>query len=101
LHRRELKVRKGRRKLHDEELHDLYSSPDIIRFIKSRRMRWTGHMARRGEKKNVYRLLTGEPKRKRPLGRRRHMGVGKIKMNLVQIGWGGVDWIGLAQDRDK
>jgi hypothetical protein len=60
-----------RRKLHNEELHDLYSSPSIIRIIKSRRMRWAGHVARRGEKRNAYRLLVGKPERKRPLGRPR------------------------------
>jgi hypothetical protein len=58
-------------KLHNEELHDLYSSPSIIRIIKSRRMRWTGHVARMGEKRNVYRLLEGKPEGKRPLGRPR------------------------------
>jgi hypothetical protein len=58
-----------RRKLHNEELHNLYSSPSIIRIIKSRRMRWAGHVARMGKKRNVYRLLVGKPKEKRPLGR--------------------------------
>jgi hypothetical protein len=86
----------GWRKLHNEELHDLYSSPSIIRIIKSRRMRWAGHVARMGEKRNAYRLLVG----KRPLGRPRRRWVGTIKMDLLEIGWGGVDWIGLAQDRD-
>jgi hypothetical protein len=60
----------GWKKLHNEELHDLYSSPGIIRIIKSRRMRWVGHVARMGEKRNVYRLLVGKPGGKRPLGRR-------------------------------
>jgi hypothetical protein len=61
----------GWRKLHNEELHDLYSSPSIIRIIKSRRMRWTGHVAPMQEKRNVYRLLVGNPEGKRPLGRPR------------------------------
>jgi hypothetical protein len=89
------------RKLHNEELPDLYSSPSIIRIIKSRRMRWAGHVARMGEKRNAYRLLVGKPEGKRPLGRPRRRWVDNIKMDLLEIGWGGVDWIGLAQDRDK
>jgi hypothetical protein len=89
------------RKLHNEELHDLYSSPSIIRIIKSRRIRWVGHLARMGEKRNAYRLLVGKPEGKRPLGRRRCRWVNNIKMNLLEIVWDGVDWIGLAQDRDK
>jgi hypothetical protein len=64
-------VKGGWRKLHNEELHNLYSSPNIIRVLKSRRMRWAGRVARMGEKRNVYRLLVGKPKRKRPLGRLR------------------------------
>jgi hypothetical protein len=70
------------RKLHDEELCDLYSSPSIIRIIKSRRMRWAGHVARMGEKRNAYRLLVGNPEGKRPLGRPRHMWVDNIMMDL-------------------
>jgi hypothetical protein len=58
--------------MHNEELHNLYSSPNIIRMIKSRRMRWAGHVARMWEKRNAYRILVGKPKRKRPLGRPRH-----------------------------
>jgi hypothetical protein len=84
-------------KLHNEELRDLYSSPSKIRIIKSRRMRWAGHVARMGEKRNAYRLLVGKPKGKRP----RRKWVGNIKMDLLEIGWGGVDWIVLAQDRDN
>jgi hypothetical protein len=61
----------GWRKLHNEDLRDLYSSPSIIRIIKSRRMRWAGHVARMGEKRNAYRLLMGKPEGKRPLGRPR------------------------------
>jgi hypothetical protein len=70
-------------------------------MIKSRRMRWVGHVTRMGEKRNAYRLLVGKPEGKRPLGRPRHRWVDNIKMNLLEIGWGVVDWIGLAQARDK
>jgi hypothetical protein len=94
------KEREGWRKLHNEELHDLYSSSSMIRIIKSRRMRWAGHVARMGEKRNVYRLLVGKPEGKSPLGRPRHWTVDNIKMDIVQMGWGGMDWIGLDQDRD-
>jgi hypothetical protein len=79
-----------------EELHNLYSSPSIIRIIKSR---WAGHVARMGEKRNVYRLLVGKPEGKRPLGRPRCRWVDNIKMDLLEIGLNVVDWIGLAQDR--
>jgi hypothetical protein len=89
------------RKLHNEELCDLYSSPSIIRIIKSRRMRWAGHVARMGKKRNAYRLLVGKPEGKRPLGRPRCRWVDNIKMDLGEVGWGYVDWIGLAQDRDR
>jgi hypothetical protein len=68
------------RKLHNEELHDLYTSPSILRRIKSRRMRWTGHVVRMGENRNAYRLLVGKPKGKIPLGRPRHRWVDNIKM---------------------
>jgi hypothetical protein len=84
------------RKLHNEELCDLYSSPSIIRIIKSRRMRWAGYVARMGEKRNAYRLLVGEPEGKRPLGRLRRKWVNNIRMDLGEVGWGDVDWIGLA-----
>jgi hypothetical protein len=66
----------------------LYSSPSIIRLIKSRRMRWTGHVARMGEKRNAYRLLVGKAERKRPLGRPRHRWVDNIRMDLLETGWG-------------
>jgi hypothetical protein len=79
----------------------LYSSPSIIRIIKSRRMRWAGHVARMGEKKNACRLLVGKPEGNRPPGRPRRRWAGNIKMVLLEIGWGGVDGIGLAQDMDK
>jgi hypothetical protein len=86
------------RKLHNEELRDLYSSPRLIRIIKSRRMRWAGHVARIGER-NAYRLLVGKPEGKRPLGRPRRRWVDNIRMNLGEVGWGDVDSIGLAKDR--
>jgi hypothetical protein len=87
-------------KLH-EELCDLYSSPSIIGIIKSRMMKWAGHVARMGEKRNAYRFLVGKPEGKRPRGRPRRRWVDNIKKDLSDIGLGGVDWIGLAQDRDK
>jgi hypothetical protein len=85
------------RKLHNEELRDLYSSLSIIRIIKLRRMRWAGRVARMGEKRNAYRLLVGKPEGKRPLGRPRCMWVDNIRMDLGEVGWGDVDWIGLVQ----
>jgi hypothetical protein len=89
------------RKLHSEELHNLYSPPNIIRQIKSIRMRWAGHVARMGEEGNVYRVWMGKPEGKRPLGRPRRRWEDGIRMNLREIGWGSVDWIQLAQDRDR
>jgi hypothetical protein len=77
----------GWRKLHNEELHNLYSSPSIIRMIKSRRMRWAGHVERMREKRNAYRILVVKPEEKRPLGRPRCRWVDNIKMDLRQIGW--------------
>jgi hypothetical protein len=76
----------------------LYSSPSIIRIIKSRRMRWTGYVARMGEKGNVYRLLVGKPEGKSPLGRPRRRWIDNIKMDLLEIGLNVGNWIGLAQD---
>jgi hypothetical protein len=90
----------GRRKLHNEKLHNLYSSPVIIRMIKLRSMRWAGHVARMGEKRHAYRVL-GNPEGKGPLGRPRHRWVDNIKMDLREIGWRGMDWIDLTQDRDQ
>jgi hypothetical protein len=90
----------GWRKPHNEELRDLYSSPIIIRMIKSRSMRWAGHVAGM-KKRNVYRILVGKSEGKRPLGRPRHGWVDNVKVDLGETGWGGVDWIGLAEDRDK
>jgi hypothetical protein len=77
------------RKFHKVELYNLYSSPDIIRQIKSRRMRWAGHVARMGEGRNVYRVLVGKPERKRPLGRPRRRSEDGIRMDLRESGWGG------------
>jgi hypothetical protein len=87
------------RKLHNEELHNLYSSPNIIRMIKSKRMRWVGHVARVGETRNAYRILVGKAEGKRPLGRPRGSWVDNIKMDLIEIGWDSMDWIELAPDR--
>ena len=89
------------RRLHNEELNDLYSSPNIVRVIKSRRMRWAGYVARMGEVRLVYRVLVGKPEGKRPLGRPRHRWVDNIRMDLQEVGCGFMDWIGLAQDRDR
>ena len=88
------------RRLHNEELSDLYSSPNIVRVIKSRRMRWAGHVARVGEERGAYRVLVGKPEGKRPLGRPRRRCVDNIRIELQELGCGYVDWIGLAQDRD-
>jgi hypothetical protein len=89
------------RKLHNEELHNLYSSPNIIRMIKSRRMRWAGHVTRMEVTRNAYTILVGKPGGKRPLGRPRRRWVDNIEMDLRVIGWDGMDWIELAQDRDQ
>jgi hypothetical protein len=88
------------RKLHGGELHNLYSSPNIIRQIKSRSVRWAGHVARMGEGINVYRVLVGTPEGKRTLGRPRYRWEDGIKMDLREIGWGGrVDSPGPNRDR--
>ena len=89
------------RKLHNEELNDLYSSPNIVRVIKSREMRWAGHVARMGEEREVYRILVGKPEGKRPLGRHRRRWVDNIRMDLQEVERGYMDRIGLAQDRDS
>ena len=86
------------RKLHNEELNDLYSSPNIVRVIKPR-MGWAGHVALMGEKRGVYIVLVGKPEGKRPLGRLRRRW-GNIKMDLQELGCGGMDWIVLAEDGD-
>jgi hypothetical protein len=84
------------RKLHNEVLHNLYSSPSIIRMTKSRRTKWAGHVAKMGEKNNAYRIMVGKPKGKTPLKRPRCRWVDNIKMDLREIVWGGMDWIDLA-----
>jgi hypothetical protein len=99
LKREEVKGKQG--KLHNEELRDLYSSPSIIRIIKSRRMRWAGNVSRIGEKGNAYRLLVGKLEERRPLGRPRRRLVDNIRMDLGEVGWGDVDWMGLSQDRNR
>jgi hypothetical protein len=80
---------------------DLYSSPSIIKTIKARRMRWAGQVARIGEKRNTYRLLVEKPEGRRPLGRPRGRWLNNIRMDLVEMGWGDLDWIDLAQDRER
>ena len=87
--------------MHNEELNDLYYSPNIVRVIKWRRMRWAGHVAYMGEERGVYRVLVGKPDGRRPLGRPRCRWVDNIRMNLQEVGCVYMDWIGLAQDRDR
>jgi hypothetical protein len=87
------------RKLHNDELHSLYASPNVVRVIKSRSMRWAGHVARMSERRGVYRVLVGRPEGKRPLGRPRRRWEDDIKMDLREIGIDGANWIRLAQDR--
>ena len=89
------------RRLHNGELNDLYSSPNIVRVIKSRRMRWAGHIARIGEERDVYMFLVGKPEGMRPLGKPRRRWVDNIRMDLQEVGCGYMDWIGLAQDKDR
>ncbi|KAJ4444135.1 hypothetical protein ANN_05924 [Periplaneta americana] len=89
------------RKLHNAELHALYSSPDIIRNIKSRRLRWAGHVARMDESRNAYRVLVGRPEGKRLLGRPRRRWEDNIKMNLREVGYDDREWINFAHDRDQ
>jgi hypothetical protein len=85
--------------LHNDDLHSLYSSLDIVRMIKSRRMRLAGHVALMGEGRDMYRVLVGRPEGKRPLGRPRHEWEDNVKLDLREIGINGVNWIWLAQDR--
>ena len=89
------------RKLQSEELSDLYSLPNIVRVVKSRRMRWAGHVARMGEERGVHRVLVGKLEGKRPQGRPRCRWEYNIKMGLQEVGGGGGDWMELAQDRDR
>ena len=89
------------RRLHNEELSDLYSSSNIVRVIKSRRMRWAGHVALMGKERGVYRFLLRKPEGRRPLGRPRRRWVDNIRTDLQEVGCAYMDWIGLAQDRDS
>ena len=89
------------RKLHNEELSDLYSLPNIVRVVKLRRMRWVGHMTRMGEGRGVHRVLVGKPEGKRPLGRPRRRWEVNIKMDLQEVGGGCGDRMELAQDRER
>ena len=86
-------------KLHNEELNDLYCSPNIVRVIKWRRMRWAGHIARIG--RSAYRVLAVKPEGKRSLGRPRRRWKDNIKLDIQELGCGGMDWFDLAQDRDR
>jgi hypothetical protein len=89
------------RKLHNEEPNDLYSSPSIVRVVNSRQIRLAGHVANKAERRVVYRVLDGNSRRKRPLGRPRRRWENNIKIVLQEAGCGGMDWIKLAQDRNK
>jgi hypothetical protein len=91
----------GWRKLHNEELHGLYCSPSIVRMIKARRMSWAGHVVRMGEVRGAHNILVGRPERRRPLGRPRRRWEDNIKIDLRETGFGDVDWIHWAQDRDR
>jgi hypothetical protein len=91
----------GWRKLHNEELHGLHSSPSIVRMIKARMMRWARHVARMGEVRGAYNILVVRPEGRRPLGRPRRRWEDNIEMDLREIGFGHVDWIHWAQDRDR
>jgi len=88
-------------RLYTEELNDLYSSPNIEQVIEWRRMRWAGHVACMGVERGVYRVLLGKLEGRRPLGRHRRRWVNNIRMDLQEVGCGYMDWIGLAQDRDR
>jgi hypothetical protein len=94
-------VRGDWRILHNEELHSLYSSPSIIRVVKSRRMRWAGHVARVREERNACGILVGKPEGKRPVGRPRRRWLDNIKMDLRGIEWDDMDWIDLIQNRNR
>jgi len=89
------------RRWHEEELNDLYSSPNIVRVIKSRRMGWAGHVASMGEEREVCRVLVGKTEGRRLLGRPRRRWVNNIRMDLQEVGCGYMDWTGLAQNRDR
>ena len=87
--------------MRNEELNDLYSSPNIVRAIEWRRISWAGHVARMGEDSGVYRVLLWKPEGKRPLGRPRRKWVNNIRMDLQEVGCEYMDWIGLAQDKES
>jgi hypothetical protein len=89
------------RKLHNEELRDLFSSPSIINNNQVEDDEMGGSCSANGEKRIAYRLLVGKPEGKKPLGRPRHRWVDNIRMYLGEVGWGGVDWVGLTQDRNR
>jgi hypothetical protein len=89
------------RRLHNEELNDLYPLPNILRVVKSRRMRWAGHVARMGEERGVHRVLVGKPEEKRPLGILGRRWENNIMTDLQEVGGGHGDWMELAQDRDS
>jgi hypothetical protein len=89
------------RKLHNEELNELYSLPNIVRVVKSRRMRWAGHVARMREERGVHTVLVGKPEGKRPLGKPRRRWEDNIKMDVQEVGEGRGEWVELAQDRDR
>jgi len=95
------KIRGEWRKLHNEELNDLYCSPNIVLVIKSRRMRWAGHVAPMEDRRGLYVVLVGNPEEKRPLGRPRRRWEDNIKIDCQEVRCGGMDWIDLAQDRDR
>ena len=94
-------VRGEWRKLHKEKLNDLYSPPNIIRVMKARRVKWAGHVARTGDSRGVYRVLVGKPEGKRPNGRSKRNWEDNIKMDLHEVGCGGMDWIELTEDSDS
>ena len=89
------------RNVHNAELHALYSSPNIIRNLKSKRLRWAGYVARMEKFRNAYRVLVGKPESKKPLGRPKRRWEDNIKMDLREVGCDPRDWIALAEDRDQ
>jgi hypothetical protein len=96
-----IEVTREWRELHSEELNEMYSSPNIVWVIKSRRMRWTGHVVCMGDRRGIYRVLVGKTGGKRSLGRPRHRWEDNINIDLQEVRSGGMDWIELAQDRDR